>query len=88
MKTREQDAAEGRMVRECAFLAANARMPSGERLIDQIVAYANTVRAAKKAKWKQSCILPLEDDLIAVLEQFYRRAEWYREPTRKALPGV
>lgn len=76
-----------RVIEECAYLAAQVRMPSGERLIDKLIIHANTVRTARKARWKPTMIAPLEDDLIAVLSQFYRRAEWYREPTRGPFPS-
>lgn len=72
---------EDRMIREAAYLAAQVRMPSGERMIDRLIVRANTVRAARKARFPMNCVTYLEDDLIAVLEDFYRRAEWYRSPT-------
>lgn len=88
MKTQEIDADEGRVIDECAYLAAQVRMPSGERLIDRLIIHANTVRTAKKARWTRPMVAVLEEDLIAVLSQFYRRAEWYREPTRGPFPGT
>ena len=73
---------DNRLVKQCAFLAANVKMPSGERMIDRLIVYANTVRAARKARFPPKCIAPLEADLIRVLEDFYRRCEWYRSPPR------
>jgi len=72
---------EDRVIRDSAYLAAQVRLPNGERMIDRVVTYAGMVRAAKKAKWTPAMIAPLEDDLIRVLTAFYRRAEWYRSPT-------
>ena len=88
MKTREHGVNEDRVISDVAFLAANVKMPSGDRLIDKIVAYSTAVREAKKARWTPPMIAVLEDDLIAVLAQFYRRADWYREPLRKPFPRV
>lgn len=79
---RSKDASdEDRVIRDAAYLAAQARMPSGERLIDRLLVFANTVRAARKARFPMNCVTYLEDDLIAVLEDFYRRAEEYRSPS-------
>lgn len=72
---------EDRMIRDAAFLAANVRLSEGDRLIDRVIVYANTVRAARKAKWTPAMIAPLEDDLIRVLTGFYRYADLYRSPT-------
>lgn len=75
-----------RAIEDCAYLAAQVRMPGGERLIDRLIIHANMVRTAKKARWTRPMVAVLEDDLITVLSQFYRRAEWYREPTRGPFP--
>ncbi len=72
------DPDEDGIVADCAFLAANSKMPSGERMIDRLIVYANTVRAARKARWPANCVAPLEADLVLVLAAFYRRADWYR----------
>ena len=69
------------MIRDCAYLAAQVRLPNGDRMIDRVITYASMVRAARKAKWTPAMLSPLEDDLIRVLTGFYRHAEWYRSPT-------
>lgn len=78
MVTNDPD--EDRIIPNIFYLAANVRMPSGERMLDRLVLYANTVRAARKARFPEECIAPLEDDFIRVLEEFYRWAEWYGAP--------
>ena len=75
------------IVADCAFLAANSKMPSGERMIDRLIVYANTVRAARKARWPANCVTMLEEDLILVLADFYRRAAWYRHPVDGEFPA-
>lgn len=81
MPATTDDEDEDRVIRDSAYLAAQARLPNGDRMIDRVVTYAGMVRAAKKAKWTPAMIAPLEDDLIRVLTAFYRRAKWYRSPT-------
>ncbi len=76
-----KDTNEDSVIREAAYLAAQARMPSGERMIDRLIGLANVVRAARKARFPMNCVTYLEDDMIAALEDFYRRAERYRSPT-------
>ena len=87
MKNRDRKTNEDHVVSDCAFLASNVKMPGGERLIDKIVAHANAVREAKKARWPRPMIAVIEDDLVAVLAQFYRRADWYRKPLGKPFPS-
>ena len=88
MKTKDHQVNEDRVISDVAFLAANVKMPSGDRLIDKIVAYSNAVREANKARWTRPMIAVLEDDLVDVLTQFYRRCDWYRQPLRKPFPRV
>jgi hypothetical protein len=78
---------EDEIIENCAFLAANSKMPSGERMIDRLIVYANTVRVARKARWPASCVTPLEEDLILVLADFCRRAAWYRDPVDGEFPA-
>lgn len=76
------DPDEDRLISQIVYLAANVQMPSGERMLDRLIIYANTVRAARKAKFPPKCVVPLEEDMIRVLEDFYRWTEWYRSPPR------
>ena len=71
---------ENRMISDSTYLAAQVRLPNGERMIDTLIAYANVVRAARKAKFPASCIERLEEDFIEVLEDFNRQTDWYRSP--------
>jgi hypothetical protein len=77
-----------RITAECAFLAANVKIPgSDELMIDRVIMYANTVRAARKARWPKNCIAPLEADLIRVLTQYARWIEWYRHGCPDKFPA-
>jgi hypothetical protein len=73
---------EDRIISQSVHLAANVRMPCGERMLDCLIIYANTVRAARKARFPPKCIASLEDDMIRGLEEFVRWTEWYRSPPR------
>jgi hypothetical protein len=75
-----------RAISDCLFLAAQTRVPSGERLIDRLIIHANMVRTARKARWTPTMIAILEDELVSVLAQFYRRVEWYRGPAEDPFP--
>lgn len=79
---------EDRITAECAYLAANVEIPdSGERMLERIIREANVIRAARKARWPKGCIAPLEADLIRVLTQYYRWAEWYRHGSGDKFPA-
>lgn len=76
------DPGEDRMIEDCVYLAANTRLGDGDRLIDRLIVYSNTVRRAKAAKFPPSCVENLEGDLLRILEGFYRRVERYRDPSK------
>jgi hypothetical protein len=62
------------VIDDIVYLAAQTRCPSGRLLIDEVIAEAGIVRAARKAKWTKPMILALEDRLLARMRVFYLRA--------------
>jgi hypothetical protein len=58
-----------------AFVAAHARLPNGQLVIERIVNAANVILAARRAKWTPRMIAILEDDLVTELERFRRQAK-------------
>lgn len=62
------------VINDIVYLAAQTRCPSGRLLLDEVIAEAGIVRAARKAKWTKPMILALEDRLLEKMKLFYLRA--------------